>query len=269
MTDFKFDGFVLSQGAKIHYLAKNINDPKKISLLFVPGLMMPAWIWEKQLEYFSKDYKVVAMDTRSQGDSEKVSEGHYALSLAKDIKAVVDELKLEPLVLIGWSLGVPEVVNYAVNFGLPGLKGLVLVDGLVGIDPSLPFYQSTVKYWAELQTDRISKTREFVKSIFRQPQTDDYYERVIESALRTPTNTVMTLINNYLLQDFRPLLPRIDIPTLIATTPEPRLEYMQQLQKMLPHGRLEVIEPAGHALFVDQPEKFNRVLEGFIQEIFF
>lgn len=263
------DSFVESQGVKIHYLAKNIEDTTKVSLLFVPGVMMPAWIWEKQLEYFSRDYRVVAMDPRSQGDSEQCSEGHYAFSMAKDIKAVVDTLELEPLVLVGWSLGVPEVVNYTAHFSTKGLIGLVLVDGLVGIDPSVPFYQSTVEYWAQLQTDRISKTREFIRNIFKQSQQEAYFEKLLESALRTPTNTVMTLIDNYLLQDFRPLLPLIKVPTLIATVEGPRLGYMQKMQSMIPDSHLEILQSAGHALFVDQPKKFNSLLESFIEGIQF
>lgn len=261
------NGFVESQGVKIHYATKNIKDAKQASLLFVPGVMMPWWIWEKQLDYFSTNYRVVAMDPRSQGESEQSSEGHYALSLAKDIRAVVEKLNLDPLILIGWSLAVPEVINYAVHFGLKKLKGLVLVDGLTGIDPSVPFYKATIDYWAGLQVDRIPKTKEFVSSIFKQPQAEAYLKKITESALRTPTNTVMTLIDNYLLQDFRPLLPSIDTPTLIATTEGPRLGYMQKMQSMLPHARLEIFKNAGHAFFVDQPEQFNHLLEAFIEAL--
>lgn len=263
----KSEGFVESQGIKIHYIGYNLEDTQRTSLLFVPGVMMPAWIWEKQLAYFSKKYRVVAMDPRSQGDSEQATEGHYAYSLAKDIKAVVDKLKLQPLVLIGWSLAVPEVVNYAAHFNEKELQGLVLVDGLVGIDPTTSFYQSTIDFWAQLQVDRIPKTREFVKAIFKQPQTDSYFEKLTEAALRTPTNTVMTLIDNYILQDSRPLLSRIYVPTLIVTVEGPRLDYMKTLPPLLPHPRLEVVPSAAHALFVDQPDRFNQILESFITEL--
>lgn len=263
----KQEGFVHSQGVKIHYLTPNNNDSKQMSLLFVPGVMMPAWIWEKQLDFFSKDYRVVAMNPRSQGDSEQSSEGHYAFSMAKDIKAVVDELKLKPLVLIGWSLGVPEVVNYAAHFGSKDLIGLVLVDGLAGMDPSLPFYPATVDYWTQLQIDRISKTGEFIRSIFKQPQTEAYFEKLTAVALRTPTNTVMTLMENYILQDFRSLLPKIEVPTLIATVEGPRLDYMRKMETLLQLGHLEIIESAGHALFVDQPDRFNSLLKEFIDNL--
>ena len=263
----KFDGFVESQGVRIHYLARNLDDAKLPTLLFVPGVMMPAWIWENQLEYFSKNFRVVAMDPRSQGDSEQTSEGHYAFSLAKDIKAVVDKLGLEPLVLIGWSMAVPEVVNYAVHFGGKGLKRLVLVDGLVGIDPTVLFYQSTIDFWSELQTDRIAKTRDFVKIIFKKSQAEEYLQKLYESAMRTPTNTVITLIDNYILQDFRPLLPRITIPTLITTVEGPRLGYMQKMQQMIPDSRIEIFKSAAHALFVDEPEEFNSLLDKFIADL--
>ncbi len=58
---------------------------------------MPAWIWEKQLDYFSKDYTVVAMDPRSQGESTLTSKGQYQAGRAEDIKAVIDQLQLKPL----------------------------------------------------------------------------------------------------------------------------------------------------------------------------
>lgn len=258
------ESFVCNDGVKIHYVT-NGRDESKASLFFVPGVMMPAWIWEKQLSYFSNSYNVIAIDPRSQGNSDLSSEGNYALSRAKDIRTVIEALKLRSLILIGWSLGVPEVINYTVHFSSKSLKGLVLVDGLAGIDSSVPFYQTTIDYWSQFQLDRIPKTQEFLRIIFKQPQTEEYFEKLLQAALRTPTNTVMTLMSNYIFQDFRPLLPRIHLPTVIATVEGPRLGYMQRMQSLIPHSQLEIIKEAGHALFVDQPEVFNSLLEAFIK----
>ena len=47
------------------------------SILFVPGWTMPAWIWQSQIDYFAHDYRVVAMDPRSQGQSSQTSDGLY------------------------------------------------------------------------------------------------------------------------------------------------------------------------------------------------
>lgn len=260
------NGIIDSQGSKIHYIS-NTYDSKKSTLLFIPGVMMPGWIWEKQLSYFADKYNVVAIDPRSQGQSELATEGHYALSIAKDIKNVIDILGLKDVILIGWSLGVAEVVNYAVHFGTDNLKGLVLVDGIVGMDPSLPFYKSTVNYWTELQTDRVGKTKEFIKLIFKKPQSEDFIKRLTESAMRTPTNTVMAYLENFILQDFRPLLPLITYPTLIVTVPGPRLSYIKNMQKTIPNAEIEIYDDAAHTLFVDQPDKFNQSLEKFLEKI--
>lgn len=259
------EGFVESQGIKIHYLAKKHADPKRTSILFVPGIMMPAWIWEKQLDYFSKEYHVVAIDPRSHGDSDQTSEGHDALTMAKDIETVIETLNLTPLVLVGWSLGVPQVVNYAAHFGLRKLIGLVVVDGIVGADPSLPFYQSMINLWIQFQRDRVTNTKKFIKSIFKQPQTEEYLNKLNVVSMRTPTNTVMTLIDNYILQDYRSLLPNITVPTLIMTIEGPRLEYMKNMKTLFPNCQLELFPLAGHALFVDQPEAFNHSLEVFMK----
>lgn len=263
MTSFE-SGFVDSRGVNIHYLTNHPHPSQKGAILFVPGVMMPAWIWEKQLEYFSKEYRVVAMDLRSHGKSERSNDGYYASALAGDIKAVADKLDLRPLILVGWSIGVPQVIQYALQYGTERLAGLVLVDGAMGMDSSLPFYQSTMEYWTQFQTDREAKTKEFVEIIFKQTHPSEYLERLYKSAMDTPTNTVMTMIYNYILMDCRPLLPKINVPTLITTVPGPRLDYMKQMHQSIAHSQFEIIEGAGHALFVDQPVQFNRLLKGFI-----
>ena len=83
----KNDFVTTPDGVKIHYLEAGTGS----AILFVPGWTMPAWIWEKQIAHFSKTHRVVAMDPRSQGESQQTTEGHYPAARARDIKAVVDE----------------------------------------------------------------------------------------------------------------------------------------------------------------------------------
>ena len=138
-------GFVkTADGVKIHYLeadedrvtlkpasterpmdegSRALRPQKALSILFVPGWTMPAWIWQKQIDYFAKNYRVLAMDPRSQGDSTMTSEGLYPAARARDIKAVVDQLHLAPVVLVGWSMAVTEVAAYVDQFGTSNLPG--------------------------------------------------------------------------------------------------------------------------------------------------
>src|SRR5271155_4994637 len=102
------------------------------SILFVPGWTMPAWIWQSQIDYFAHDYRVVAMDPRSQGQSSQTSDGLYPAARARDIKAVVDQLHLAPVVIVAWSMAVVETMAYVDQFGTGDFAGLILVDNDAG-----------------------------------------------------------------------------------------------------------------------------------------
>jgi pimeloyl-ACP methyl ester carboxylesterase len=102
------------------------------SILFVPGWTMPGWIWQSQIDYFSHDYRVVAMDPRAQGQSSQTSDGLYPAARARDIKAVVDQLHLAPVVIVSWSMAVVETMAYVDQFGTGDFAGLILVDNDAG-----------------------------------------------------------------------------------------------------------------------------------------
>lgn len=263
-------GFVTTpEGVRIHYLEARPRQTSAHSpaILFVPGWTMPGWIWEEQIAHFSKTHRVVAMDPRSQGDSSQVTEGHYPAARARDIKAVVDQLKLAPVVLVGWSMGVNEVVAYVDQFGTDGIAGLVLVDGAVGWDPDPVMMKGFNTWMAGISQDRRGTTEKFVREMYKKPQSEDYYRRVIAASLRTPTNTALALLVGSMTTDNRPALTKIDKPTLIAMAPSPWSAPVEDMHKRIPGSRLEVFADAGHALFVDDAERFNKTLDQFLEPL--
>jgi len=196
-------GFVTSwDGAKIHYLeagpskmpvgnaeeryqvpppvtpvkgSVTVTGPHEVpSILFVPGFTMPAWIWEKQIVHFSAKYHVVAMDLRSQGESAKTGEGDYPAAHALDMKAVIEQLRLAPVVLVGWSMGVPEIAAYLDQFGTSALAGIVLVDGVAALDLTPEYIKGSIEFLKGMQANRAQMTDGFVRSMFRKPQAEDY-----------------------------------------------------------------------------------------------
>src|SRR5439155_20800358 len=65
--------FVTSDSVRLHYLSGGSGP----TIVFVPGWTMPAEIWEPQLRYFVRSHRVIALDPRSQGASDRVSEGNF------------------------------------------------------------------------------------------------------------------------------------------------------------------------------------------------
>jgi non-heme chloroperoxidase len=289
-------GFVTSwDGAKIHYIEAGrpkmpvgtaeagnplptpvtttkdnspVTGPHELpSVLFVPGFTMPAWIWEKQIAHFSATNRVVAMDPRSQGESSKTGEGDYPAAQGRDIKAVIEQLHLAPVVLVGWSMGVTEVAAYVDQFGTSGLAGIVLVDGIAGLDLTPEFTKGSIEFLKGMQTNRAEMTDGFVRSMFRKPQSEEYLQKLIKASLATPTDSAIAMGLAGFTTDNRPALAKINKPTLIVGANKALVPQFQEMQKTIPGARFELFDDAGHALFVEDADKFNRLLDEFLTSL--
>jgi len=116
-------------GAMIHCWVSGPKDSTLSPVLFVPGYLMPGDIFEFQIRHFQKNRRVVAMDPRSQGYSSRVSFGHYPARRGRDIKAVIDQLQLTNVVLVGWSLAVSEILSLCDQLSPQSVRALALIDG--------------------------------------------------------------------------------------------------------------------------------------------
>ena len=275
-------GFITtSDGLKIHYLEAGRQSyelkmdehippaqaPRIPSVLFVPGWSMPAWIWEKQIAFFSHNYRVVAMDPRCQGDSSQTSDGLYPAAMARDIKAVVEQLHLAPVVLVGWSMAVKEVLSYVDQFGTKDVAGLVLVDNNAG-GFSQGEAEADFGILKGVLEDREIAVSFFVRNVqFKKPQPEEYLQRMIKTALRVPANTAVALIVGAYEADLRNVLPKIDKPTLVCAAQSPYMGLVEDMQKQVPGSQLEIFEGAGHALFVDDADQFNATIDKFINSL--
>ena len=284
------NGFITTpDGVKIHYLEAGIGrqttlhpiiskrpmgevtlEPRRSpSILFVPGWTMPAWIWQKQIDYFSKNYRVVAMDPRCQGESSQTGEGLYPAARARDIKAVVDQLDLAPVVLVGWSMAVTEVAAYVEQFGTRGVAALVFVDdNFGGLAPGEG--NGDLLFIDQILTDRQKTTSDFIRTLFfKRPQPEGYVQRVIDASLKVPTNTAVALLLGKFAADYRSAAAKMDKPTLFCYADSPYMTHAAQLrmQESVRGSRLEVFEGDGHALFVDDAEHFNSVVESFLDAV--
>ena len=109
--------------------------------------------------------RVVAMDPRSQGQSSKPSDGHHPAARARDIKSVVDQLELAPVVIVAATSAVTEVVSYVDQFGTGTLAGLVLVNGIAGRDYDHETLSGLLSYSNSFQLDRRKAADRFVRGL--------------------------------------------------------------------------------------------------------
>jgi non-heme chloroperoxidase len=260
----KSEFFRTSDGVKIYYLEAGSGRP----IVFIPGWTMPAWIWQKQIDEFAKKDHVIAVDPRSQGESDKPPYGHLPERRSRDYKELVDHLGLKQPVLVGWSLACGELMKYVEQFGTDNVGGLVLVDGSIPDKPDPQTFVNASVWMNQLQLDRQKQVDAFVRSMYKKPQPEDYLKRVMEASVGVPADTAVTLIYNMIAtKDVSGALAKIDKPVLFAYQPETQQAADVLKSKLGDRVRLERFDGDGHALFVDDPEKFNRVLEEFMQSL--
>ena len=257
--------FRTSDGVRIHYLTAGSGR----TIVFVPGWTMPAEIWEPQLRHFASSYRVAAIDPRSQGQSDIALEGSFIKRRAKDIEELLEHLGGEPVVLVGWSLGVAEILEMIEQSGTDRVAGVVLVDGLVWTVDRPGIATMFQNILVAIAGDRRAFTTQFVRGMYRTPQDSAYLRRITEASLKTPTPIAYTLIaSTYSVgrRDWRPGLARVDRPLLYIGTPATASDA-EAIRTAVAGAQIETFDQAGHALFVDDPERFNGVLGSFLRRL--
>ncbi len=252
--------FMTSDGVRLHYSA----DGTGRVVVFVPGWTMPAWIFSPQIQALRQDYRVIAFDPRSQGDSQLAASGHHPDRRAKDIAELIAELGDPTVILVGWSLGVLDALAYVRQFGDGRIAGLVLIDNSIGEDPPP---DSKFDFIGALRKDRVSATRSFVRAMHKRPQPAAYYERLADASLRVPLAAAIELLSYpYPRTYWRESIYSTARPVLYVVTPRWG-EQGRNLIRKHRDARLEVFSSAGHALFVDEADRFNRLLVEFLGRV--
>jgi non-heme chloroperoxidase len=256
--------FTTSDGVDLHYLESGTGQ----LVVFVPGWTMPAEIWQPQIEHFARTHRVIAFDPRGQGRSEKVSYGYYASRRAEDIGELLEHLDGPPAVLVGWSLGVHEVLQYTLDSGTSRVAGVVLVDHAIDADWSQ--VESFRTRYAAVQTNREEWMGMFVRAIHARPQPESYLEHLTRAALSTPANATAIMIGNLILMDTGDLTPAVealDKPALFIWTEGLSDSWTEAVRRYGPDSEIVIIGDANHALFVDQPERFNEAVQAFVERL--
>jgi non-heme chloroperoxidase len=243
-------------------------------LVFIAGWSTGADIWHRQIETFATTNRVIAFDPRSEGESTKTTSGNTPETRAQDLHGLVERLGVRRPVLIGWSQGVQDVAAYVERYGAKHLAGIVLVDAAVsdGADGMVARPQETAaqfKMFAIYQAHQQEYLGGMMRAIISKPQSDGAIEQLVNTGMKTPTDMgVAMLIADMFGVNRTPALKKIDCPTLIiASAKSDELARQQAAANKIPHARFEKIDDAAHAVFVDQPDRFDELLESFVANL--
>lgn len=257
--------FRTTDGVRLHYLEAGHGEP---ALVFVPGWLMPARIFEAQLTALSAHHRVLVLDPRSQGASDLYDGPHTAERRAADIREFVDHVQPGPFVLVGWSLGVMEGLDYVERSRPTDLRGMVLIDNSIGeATPPKPTAPKAGSVPANTPRTRTQRMLAFVRGMFAHPPSEELLKWVDASVLRVPERVAAELLAKpYPREYYKDAIYHAQVPVLYAI--RPRFEAQgAALQAHLQSARVSIYADAGHALFVDEAHRFNADVEQFVDAL--
>jgi pimeloyl-ACP methyl ester carboxylesterase len=132
LSEFKgleINSFVTNDGVRLSYWEAGKGRP----LIFVPGWSANGAEYVNVMYLLSKDYRVIVLDPRNQGLSQRVDHGTRISRFSMDLKQLGDHLRIKSADYVGWSMGASVLWGYIDLFGTQGMRKVAFVDEPISI----------------------------------------------------------------------------------------------------------------------------------------
>ena len=253
---------ISDDGVMINYYIKG---SEKKALVFVHGYSCSSEYWWPQLEYFSKEHTVIAVDIAGHGKSGLNRKEYSMDSFGNDVSNVVEHLDLEEVVLIGHSMGGPIIVKAAKNLGLKTRL-------IIGVDTFHDLTTEGIGGFARMAVNTMFKlfydsmTEESIDDFFID-ETDKNLQRWVRSdALKSPKSISQGTLDALLTMNYPESLSELSVPIIALNARSFRETKMETNMDIYEDLQIEFMEDVGHFIMLEKPDEFNAWLEAKISE---
>jgi non-heme chloroperoxidase len=252
-------------------------------LLLVAGWTLTADLWQRQIAEFSRTHHVVAYDHRGQGMSDAPGYGYRVTRLAADARELILTLGLTDVTWVGHSMGCSVAWAYWDLYGGIDVGRLVLIDG-PAVQVSLPDWPSGAaeELGAILNPEGLAEfiaavrgplAREAATGVFGLMCSPDMTEHergmLVDRSLLTDRAAASALLFNHATQDWRDVLPRITVPTLVIGAEGSLFPAtaIKNLSAAIVNSSTVIIPAAdkgSHMAFYENPSAVNSAIRAFL-----
>jgi pimeloyl-ACP methyl ester carboxylesterase len=272
------DSSLAAGGLRFHYVTWGPASAPPVLLLH--GLTGHARTWDALARDLAADFRVIALDQRGHGDSDRAPDGDYGVAtMAGDVERFVEALGLERFALVGLSMGGRVGIAYAGGRHAARIERFCIVD--IGPEIHLPGLERIRQMMAG-SPERIESEEQAVEFVRRanprmaeaglrdrvrhglRPLAGGGFEWKYDKALRD----MMRQGGRRDTIDLWEPLRRIPVPALLVRGADSDVlsaEVAKRMIDALPDGRLVEIPGAGHTVPADQPEAFARAVRAFLE----
>lgn len=242
-------------------------------VVFLHGIGGNRRNWHLALAALSDGYHAVAWDGRGWGDSEDYDGPLSFEDMAADVARVLDRFSSAKAHIVGLSLGV-KVAMYFAHLFPDRLLSLTLCDGSITSRSANP---ETLKEFVRLRQQPLLDGQEpadiaepVARSLVSTRAVPGALEQLIDSMTRLHKDMYLKALELAVMTPDAPGLDRIVVPTLVVVGEDDTLtpvDAARQIAAAIKGSRLEIVPEAGHLVNIEQPEKFNRILRDFLDEV--
>jgi non-heme chloroperoxidase len=248
--------------------------------VFIHGWPLSGSMWEYQITQLPQQgIRCITYDRRGFGKSDRPSSGYDYNTMAGDLKALLDELDLNDVTLVGFSMGGGEIAKYFSLYGGERVSKVVLISCVV---PYMLQTDDNPDGVPQEIFDQMTKGMIDDRPAFFESFNKDFFgvslvHHAVSAAFLTngltqvmDANVIATLecAKAFATTDFRQDVPKINVPTLIIHGDKdvtvPIKPTGEQSAKMISGSRFIVYEGAPHGLWFTEKDKLNQDLIDFI-----
>lgn len=261
--------FTTNDGVSIHYEVNGTGKP----LVMIHGWDQSSKAFCKNVPVLAEKYQVVTVDMRGHGDSGKPAYGYRIARLSKDLEELLEYLDLRDVTLFGWSMGCSVIWGYWDLFRDKRVSKMILCDeaplNLIQEDNPHGFvdYAGLVGLSKSINEDPNTALAGFDVGMFIDPEyKEKYLPQFVAESVKFPAKECAFLLLHHCYADWRDVIPTITVPTLIIAgllggVVKP--EANQWNRDHIPGAEMVTFD-SGHVMFLEQSEKFNKVVADFI-----
>lgn len=251
-------------------------------VILIHGWPLSGQAWHGQIEPLkAAGFRVIAYDRRGFGHSDKPEGGYDYDTLAADLHHLLEELRLNSVTLVGFSMGGGEVARYVTNHGESRLHSVVFAAAVPPCllktedNPDGPLEPAAAREMEEgLRADREGFFDRFTRQFFSVDGelvvNEARRREAVDLCLESDQGAALGCMQAFATTDFRGDLPRIQVPTLVIHGDSDGIVPIegagQRTHEAVEHSRLAVLRGAPHGCNVSHAPAFNEALVSFLDD---
>jgi len=251
-----------ADGVPIRYEASGQGSP---AVVLVHCWMCDRHLWDHVAPRLARDHRVVTIDLAGHGESGRARKTWTIEAFGEDVRAVVETLGLERVVLVGHSMGGPVILEAARR--LPGrVAGLVPVDTLQNVEDKTPPDQIAA-FLAPFRADYGESAEGFIrKYMFVPGSAPGLIDRIVAKTKEGPAAIAVACLEAAFGYDAAPAFEAMAVP-IRAINAERFPTDREANRRHAPQFDVVLMKGVGHYLMLEDPDRFDPLLVGVVRDI--